>query len=80
MCVCVLCVQCEFADMAPVFKECQVDGDLLLLLTEDHLRDDLGMTNGILRKRWEQSGVSLSQLCMLYYMCVKGKGRMYCIW
>nr|SVE79312.1 EOG090X00FC [Daphnia magna] len=38
---------CEsFADV------CKVDGDLLLQLTEEMLRDDIGMRNAILRKRF----------------------------
>jgi len=37
--------------MVSAFKECQVDGDLLLLLKEENLVDDIGMKNGIIRKR-----------------------------
>jgi len=34
------------------FEECQVDGDLLLLMTEENLASDIRMTNGITRKRF----------------------------
>lgn len=33
------------------FEDCRVDGDLLLTLKQEHLRDDLKLTNGILRLR-----------------------------
>lgn len=36
---------------ADSFVASKVDGDLLLQLTEDMLRDDIKMENGILRKR-----------------------------
>lgn len=36
-----------------------VDGDLLLLLTEKELEDDLGMTSGLLRKRFMRELESL---------------------
>ena len=32
--------------------ESRVDGDLLLQLSEDMLREDIGMRNGILRRRF----------------------------
>ncbi|XP_035220571.1 NAD(+) hydrolase sarm1-like isoform X1 [Stegodyphus dumicola] len=41
------------------FLNSRVDGDLLLQLTEDMLRDDIGIKNGILRKRFLRE---LSQL------------------
>nr|SVE93439.1 EOG090X00FC [Scapholeberis mucronata] len=45
--------QIGFADHAQSFADiCKVDGDLLLQLTEEMLRDDIGMRNAILRKRF----------------------------
>ena len=44
-------VQSGFADYADRFVASRVDGDLLLQLADDHLRDDIGIGNGILRKR-----------------------------
>ena len=34
------------------FTSSRVDGDLLMQLTEDMLREDIGIKNGILRKRF----------------------------
>nr|SVE72758.1 EOG090X00FC [Ceriodaphnia reticulata] len=45
--------QIGFADHCESFADvCKVDGDLLLQLTEEMLRDDIGMRNAILRKRF----------------------------
>lgn len=44
--------QIGFAQYSPSFVESRVDGDLLLQLTEENLRDDIGLTNGIKRKRY----------------------------
>ena len=41
-----------FAEYVSVFEECGVDGDILLLLKDKDIKEDLGMTNGILRKRF----------------------------
>jgi len=41
-----------FQDFAPAFQELRVDGDMLLQLTETEIRDDIGISNGILRKRF----------------------------
>jgi len=41
-----------FKEFCPVFKECGVDGDLLLMLSDKDCQEDLGMKNGILRKRF----------------------------
>lgn len=41
-----------FQDFAPAFQELRVDGDMLLQLTETEIRDDIGLMNGILRKRF----------------------------
>lgn len=43
--------QIGFAEYASNFVESRVDGDLLLQLTEDNLKDDIGISNGIRRKR-----------------------------
>ncbi|KAI1291975.1 NAD(+) hydrolase sarm1 [Halotydeus destructor] len=44
--------QVGFQSYANEFVHSRVDGDLLLQLTETMLRDDIGMVNGILRKRF----------------------------
>lgn len=44
--------QTGFALYSDSFIESKVDGDLLLQLTEDMLRDDIGLKNAILRKRF----------------------------
>ena len=41
-----------FHDYSPAFRECGVDGDMLLQLTDTEIKDDIGITNGILRKRF----------------------------
>ena len=41
-----------FQDYAGSFSELRVDGDMLLHLTETEIRDDIGLANGILRKRF----------------------------
>lgn len=46
--------QIGFNDYIDQFKESQVDGDLLLKLNQDNLRDDIGISNGILLKRFER--------------------------
>lgn len=43
--------QIGFAEYACSFVESRVDGDLLLQLTEDNLKEDIGLHNGIHRKR-----------------------------
>jgi hypothetical protein len=44
--------QSGFQDYAAAFRESGVDGDILLMLTDDNIREDIGMSNGILRKRF----------------------------
>lgn len=44
--------QIGFSNCAQEFKNSRVDGDLLLQLNETMLLDDIGVTNGILRKRF----------------------------
>merc|ERR1719295_939165 len=41
-----------FQDYGPAFRECGVDGDMLLQLTDIEIKDDIGIKNGILRKRF----------------------------
>ena len=40
------------ASNVALFRDAQVDGDILLQITEKNLKDDLSMTNGIHRKRF----------------------------
>jgi len=44
--------QIGFANFSEAFVDSRVDGDLLLQLTEDMLREDIQMKNGILRRRF----------------------------
>ncbi|KRT81007.1 Sterile alpha motif containing protein, partial [Oryctes borbonicus] len=44
--------QIGFAEIANNFSDSRVDGDLLLQLTEENLIDDIGLTNGIKRRRF----------------------------
>ncbi|XP_054084489.1 NAD(+) hydrolase sarm1 isoform X4 [Zeugodacus cucurbitae] len=46
--------QINFGQFVKQFEESQVDGDLLLKLNEENLRDDIGISNGILLKRFER--------------------------
>lgn len=41
-----------FKEYAAAFSESAVDGDILLMLTDANIRDDIGIRNGILRKRF----------------------------
>ncbi|RZC34291.1 sterile alpha and TIR motif-containing protein 1, partial [Asbolus verrucosus] len=54
--------QIGFAQYSPSFVESRVDGDLLLQLTEDNLRDDIGLTNGIKRKRFTRELQKLKKM------------------
>ncbi|CAG2185660.1 Sterile alpha and TIR motif-containing protein tir-1,Sterile alpha and TIR motif-containing protein 1 [Mytilus edulis] len=44
--------QVGFKDYVDAFVSCRVDGDILLLLTEDELQNSIGMTCKIARKRF----------------------------
>jgi hypothetical protein len=44
-------IQIGFAEYAGNFVDSRVDGDLLLQLTEGNLKDDIGIANGIRRRR-----------------------------
>ncbi|CAL4079217.1 unnamed protein product [Meganyctiphanes norvegica] len=46
--------QIGFMDQAEKFSTSRVDGDLLLQLTEINLHEDIGITNGILRQRFQR--------------------------
>ena len=41
-----------FSEYSAGFRESAVDGDILLMLTDTNIRDDIGIKNGILRKRF----------------------------
>jgi hypothetical protein len=45
-------IQKGFVSYKDSFMNSRVDGDLLLQLTEDMLKTDIGIENGILRKRF----------------------------
>jgi SAM domain (Sterile alpha motif). len=51
-----------FAEYANNFVESRVDGDLLLQLNEEHLRDDIGIHNGIQRRRFERELQNLKKM------------------
>lgn len=44
--------QIGFSEIAPRFVESRVDGDLLLQLNDENLREDIGLKNGIKRRRY----------------------------
>ena len=50
-----------FSDYLCAFAESSVDGDLLLQLDETNLKEDLQMTNGILRRRFTRELVKLKR-------------------
>ncbi|XP_030757218.1 sterile alpha and TIR motif-containing protein 1 isoform X4 [Sitophilus oryzae] len=54
--------QIGFSEIVPSFVESRVDGDLLLQLTEDNLKDDIGLTNGIKRKRFTRELQKLKRM------------------
>lgn len=54
--------QIGFAEYASNFVESRVDGDLLLQLTEENLRDDIGITNGIRRRRFTRELQNLKKM------------------
>ncbi|XP_036338026.1 NAD(+) hydrolase sarm1 isoform X3 [Rhagoletis pomonella] len=54
--------QINFGQFVKQFEESQVDGDLLLKLNEDNLRDDIGIANGILLKRFERELQNLKRM------------------
>ena len=54
--------QIGFGQFVKQFEESQVDGDLLLKLHEKNLRDDIGISNGILLKRFERELQNLKRM------------------
>ncbi|EFN88463.1 Sterile alpha and TIR motif-containing protein 1, partial [Harpegnathos saltator] len=54
--------QIGFAECAVNFAESRVDGDLLLQLTEENLREDIGLTNGIMRRRFARELQNLKKM------------------
>ncbi|XP_017842312.2 sterile alpha and TIR motif-containing protein 1 isoform X1 [Drosophila busckii] len=54
--------QIGFHSFLHQFEESQVDGDLLLKLNQENLRDDIGIRNGILLKRFERELQSLKRM------------------
>ena len=54
--------QIGFESLANNFTTSKVDGDLLLQLTEDMLKEDIGIKNGILRKRFMRELAHLKRI------------------
>jgi hypothetical protein len=54
--------QIGFPQYADSFEESRVDGDLLLQLSEDMLREDISMRNGILRRRFLRELTNLKRM------------------
>ncbi|XP_031338896.1 sterile alpha and TIR motif-containing protein 1 isoform X2 [Photinus pyralis] len=54
--------QIGFNEYTNSFVESRVDGDLLLQITEENLRDDIGLTNGIKRKRFTRELENLKKM------------------
>ncbi|XP_034244246.1 sterile alpha and TIR motif-containing protein 1 isoform X3 [Thrips palmi] len=54
--------QIGFAEYADCFVESRVDGDLLLQLTEDNLRTDIGILNGIRRRGFTRELQNLKKM------------------
>ena len=52
-----------FSDFCDAFNKVGVDGDILLLLKDSCMKEDLQMTNGILRKRFQRELRSLRKTC-----------------
>ncbi|UYV77661.1 SARM1 [Cordylochernes scorpioides] len=55
--------QIGFGSFAPAFLGSRVDGDLLLQLDEEMLRHDIGVSNGILRRRFLRELNHLKRRC-----------------
>ncbi|XP_062543365.1 NAD(+) hydrolase sarm1 isoform X5 [Armigeres subalbatus] len=54
--------QIGFSEYEHNFFDSKVDGDLLLQLNDENLREDIGMTNGIRRKRFERELQNLKRM------------------
>ena len=61
-----------FSAFAEAFKDSEVDGDLLLQLDENNLKNDLGIDNGIIRKRFSRELNHLKKCAD--YSCVDRHG------
>jgi len=66
--VCQWLTQTGFTDFCDVFRQVGVDGDLLLPLKEKEMKEDLNMTNGIVRRRFIRELRNLKK--MSDYNCV----------
>ncbi len=79
--------QIGFAQFAESFAESRVDGDLLLQLTEEMLREDINMRNGILRRRFIRELTNLKRVAD-YSACdpsnlndfLQTLGQEYCVY
>lgn len=54
--------QIGFTEYIKNFYDSRVDGDLLLQLTEDNLREDIGISNGIRRRRFKRELENLKKM------------------
>ncbi|XP_059056966.1 NAD(+) hydrolase sarm1 isoform X4 [Achroia grisella] len=54
--------QIGFSEYATNFYESRVDGDLLLQITEENLKEDIGLQNGIKRKRFTRELQQLKKM------------------
>ncbi|XP_013180543.1 PREDICTED: sterile alpha and TIR motif-containing protein 1 isoform X2 [Papilio xuthus] len=54
--------QIGFSEYANNFQESRVDGDLLLQISEDNLKEDIGLLNGIKRKRFTRELQQLKKM------------------
>ncbi|XP_022112691.2 NAD(+) hydrolase sarm1 isoform X3 [Pieris rapae] len=54
--------QIGFSEYATNFYESRVDGDLLLQITEENLKEDIGLHNGIKRKRFTRELQQLKKM------------------
>ena len=61
-----------FSNFVDIFRSVGVDGDILLLLKDSCIKDDLEMSNGILRKRFQRELKSLKRRSD-YSCCVGGE-------
>ncbi|XP_014300815.1 NAD(+) hydrolase sarm1 isoform X2 [Microplitis demolitor] len=54
--------QIGFGEYSQNFVDSRVDGDLLLQLTEENLKEDIGLTNGIKRRRFTRELQNLKKM------------------
>lgn len=60
--VCLWVKQVGFANYTQEFSNSKVDGDLLLQLTDEMLKEDIGINNSILRKRFLRELANLKRI------------------